>query len=144
MRADDELHLVGLDEGLALGGDGLDELRGAQAELLGEIFRQVDVHAGVVGAALEPQARLVELDADLDGAPGGGAATSAAAEAKGSSDRNGGDDGASELHSSSWSGARGRSDPAVVRWGVVVRLAAGSRQPRSEGPWVAIDVAVSG
>src|SRR5690606_13653467 len=62
----DHVDLLVHEHGLALGGDGFDELDVPRAdpELFGHVLRDIDVHAGVVRALLQTQTRLVELDAD--------------------------------------------------------------------------------
>jgi hypothetical protein len=62
---DDVLDLPRCDERLTLRRDRLDELR-RDAELLGDEVGDVDVETGVGRPGLLAEARLVELDADLD------------------------------------------------------------------------------
>src|SRR5699024_9309445 len=68
VRRDDHVDLAGLQEVLALGRRGLLErdLVGVEAELLGDVARDVDVEPRVRVAGLEPEPGLVELDADGD------------------------------------------------------------------------------
>jgi hypothetical protein len=81
VRRDDEVHLAGGDQRLALGAGSLDprDLVLGRAELLGDVLGDVDVHAGVLVALLEAEAGLVELDADLETAIAAGACAPAPA-----------------------------------------------------------------
>src|SRR5690606_24083082 len=63
---DDEVDLVGLEEGLALGARGLDPLDVAlvDAELGSDALGDLDIEAGVLAAFTKTETGLVELDAD--------------------------------------------------------------------------------